>query len=159
MMTTLIILGLVVALIGLVGCILPLIPGPPLSFFSLLILSFAKGWEPFSPTFLILMAGLTIAVTICDYAVPISAAKRYGASKPGVWLSIAGLLIGLFLLPPWGMVIGAVGGAFIGELLAGKRGRQALRASWGVVVGNLFVIGIKIGLCGIILFLYVKEVV
>ena len=157
MMTALIILGLVVALIGLLGCILPLIPGPPLSFLSLIILSFAKGWEPFSTTFLVVMAGMTIAVTISDYVVPIGAAKRYGASKPGVWFSIAGLLLGLFLFPPWGMIVGAVGGAFIGELLAGKRGKQVLRASWGVVVGNLFVIGIKIALCGFILFLYIKE--
>ena len=157
MMTVLIILGLAVALIGLIGCVLPLIPGPPLSFLSLIILSYAKGWEPFSSTFLIFMAGMTIAVTISEYMVPIGAAKRYGASKPGVWLSIAGMLIGFFLVPPWGMVIGAVGGAFIGEFLAGKRSKQALLASWGVVVGNLVVIGIKIALCGIMLFFYVKE--
>ena len=157
MMTVLIILGLVVALIGLVGCVLPLIPGPPLSLLSLIILSYAKGWEPFSSTFLVVLAGMTIAVTILEYMVPIGGAKRYGASKRGVWLSIAGMIAGFFLFPPWGMVIGAIGGAFIGEILAGKRAKQALLASWGVVVGNLVVIGIKIALCGIMLFFYVKE--
>ena len=157
MTTVLIILGLAVALIGLVGCVLPLIPGPPLSFLSLIILSYAKGWEPFSSTFLLVMAGMTIALTISEYMVPIGGANRYGASKLGVWLSIAGMIVGFFLFPPWGMVFGAVGGAFIGEILAGKRAKQALRASWGVVVGNLIVIGLKIALCGIMLFFYVKE--
>jgi len=156
-MTALIILGLVVALIGLLGCILPLIPGPPLSFLSLIILSYAKSWEPFSATFLLVMAGMTIAITISEYMLPIGGAKRYGASKRGIWLSIAGMILGFFLFPPWGMVIGAVGGAFIGEILAGRRVKEALRASWGVVVGNLFVIGLKIALCGIMLFFYVKE--
>jgi len=156
-MTALIILGLVIALIGLLGCILPLIPGPPLSFLSLIMLSYAKGWEPFSLTFLLFMAGMTLAVTIAEYMLPIAGAKRYGASKRGIWLSIAGMIVGFFLLPPWGMVIGAVGGAFIGEILAGRRVNEALRASWGAVVGNLFVIGLKIALCGIMLFFYVKE--
>jgi len=156
-MTALIILGLVIALIGLLGCILPLIPGPPLSFLSLLMLSYAKGWEPFSLTFLLVMAGMTIAVTISEYMLPIGGAKRYGASKRGIWLSIGGMILGIFLFPPWGMVIGAVGGAFIGEILAGRTAKEALRASWGAVVGNLFVTGLKIALCGIMLFFYVKE--
>jgi len=53
-MIVLIILGLLFAVIGLIGCILPIIPGPPLSFFALIILSYAKNWEPFSTIFLII---------------------------------------------------------------------------------------------------------
>ena len=39
---------------------------------------------------------------------------------------------------------GPIAGAMIGELLAGKSGNEALRAGWGVVIGNLIVIGIKL---------------
>lgn len=156
-MIVLIILGLLFALIGLVGCILPVIPGPPLSFFALIILSYAKNWEPFSSTFLIIMAGLTIVVTILDYVVPASGAKKYGASKLGVWGSIIGMLFGLFFFPPWGMLIGALGGALAGELAGGKEGKKALRAGWGVFVGNMVSIGLKLAFSGVILFFYVKE--
>ena len=156
-MIVLIILGLLFALIGLVGCILPVIPGPPLSFFALIILSYAKNWEPFSSTFLIIMAGLTIVVTILDYVVPASGAKKYGASRLGVWGSIIGMLFGLFFFPPWGMLIGAIGGALAGELAAGKEGKKALRAGWGVFVGNMVSIGLKLAFSGVILFFYVKE--
>lgn len=156
-MIVLIILGLLLALIGLVGCILPVIPGPPLSFFALIILSYAKNWEPFSSTFLIIMAGLTIVVTILDYVVPASGAKKYGASKLGIWGSIIGMLFGLFFFPPWGMLIGAIGGALAGELAAGKEGKKALRAGWGVFVGNMVSIGLKLAFSGVILFFYVKE--
>ncbi|MBE9546285.1 MAG: DUF456 domain-containing protein, partial [Proteobacteria bacterium] len=95
MTITLIIFGLLLALAGLIGCILPVIPGPSISFLSLIILSCAKNWEPFSSTFLIIMAGLTILVTILDYVVPAGGAKKYGASKRGVWGAMAGLLIGV----------------------------------------------------------------
>ena len=131
-MIVLIILGLLFAVIGLIGCILPIIPGPPLSFFALIILSYAKSWEPFSTIFLIIMAGLTIVVTVLDYVVPAIEAKRYGASKLGAWGSIIGMIFGLFIFPPWGMLIGAITGALAGELAGGKKGKKALRAGWGV---------------------------
>lgn len=157
MAIALIILGLLCALIGLVGCIFPVIPGPPLSFLSLILLSFAKNWEPFSSTFLIIMAGLAVLVTILDYVVPVVGAKKYGASKWGVWISMIGMFIGLLFFPPWGMLIGAFIGALAGELVAGKQGRKSLRAAWGVFVGNVVSIGFKLAYCGAIIFFYVKE--
>jgi len=156
-MIVLIILGLLFALMGLIGCILPVIPGPPLSFFSLIILSYAKNWEPFSVPFLIIMAGLTILVTILDYIVPAMGAKKYGASKLGIWGSIIGMIFGLFIFPPWGVLVGAIIGALAGELTGGKKGKKALRASWGVFVGNIMGIGLKMAFCGAILFFYIKE--
>jgi len=157
LMIVLIILGLLFAFIGLIGCVLPIIPGPPLSFFALIILSYAKNWEPFSATFLIIMAGLTVLATVVDYVVPAIGARRYGASKLGVWGSIIGMLIGFFVFPPWGMLIGAIIGALAGELAGGKKGKKALRAGWGVFVGNIMGIGLKLAFSGAILFFYIKE--
>lgn len=157
MITALIILGFVFALVGLAGSILPVIPGPPLGFLALIILSLAKNWEPFTPTFLIIMGGLTIFVTILDYVVPVAGARKYGASKPGVWGSVVGMIIGLFFFPPWGIVIGGFLGALAGEAVVGKEGRKMLRAGWGVFVGNLAGIGLKLALSGVMLFFYVKE--
>ena len=157
MTTLLIILGLLLALAGVFGCIFPIIPGPPLGYLALIILSWAKGWEPFGTTFLIIMAGLTILVSILDYLLPAMGAKKYGASRLSLWVSMAGMVIGLFLFPPWGMVIGAFLGAVAGELLAGRQGKSALRAGWGVFVGNMLSAGLKLALTGVMLFLYIKE--
>ena len=156
-MIVLIILGFLFALIGLIGCILPIIPGPPLSFFSLIILSYAKNWEPFSTTFLIITAGLTMLATFLDYVVPAIGAKKYGASKLGIWGSIIGMIFGLFIFPPWGVLVGAIIGALVGELAGGKKGKKALRAGWGVFVGNIMGVGLKLAFCGAILFFYIKE--
>jgi len=157
MTIALIILGLLIALIGFIGCILPVIPGPPLSYAALIILSLAKQWEPFSIAFLIIMGALMLAVSLVDYVFPAIGAKRYGASKAGVWFSIIGMLVGIFFIPPWGMFIGAFAGALIGELLVGKGGKKALQAGWGVFVGNMVSIGFKLAFSGVVIFFYVKE--
>lgn len=151
------IFGLLFALVGFIGCILPIIPGPPLSFLALIILSFAKNWEPFSSTFLIIMAILTILVTILDYIVPASGAKKYGASKLAVWGSTIGMLIGIFFFPPLGIFIGGFIGALAGELLTTKKAKKALRAGWGVFIGIMLSTGIKLTFCGVMLFFYIKE--
>lgn len=156
MTTVLIILGLLFALVGLIGGMLPVIPGPPLSFLALIILSYAKNWKPFSITFLLIMAGLMLLVTLLDYVIPAGGAKKYGASKSGVWGSVIGMLLGIFLFPPWGMLIGAMLGALAGELVAGKEGKKALQAGWGVFVGTIVAIGLKLAFSGVVLFFYVK---
>ena len=156
-MITLIVLGLILALAGLVGCIFPAIPGPPLSFAALIFLSYAKDWEPFGARFLIIMGGLAALVTVLDYVVPAAGAKKYGASTFGVWGSIIGLLIGFFFLSVLGMFIGGFVGAVAAEILAGRKRKEALRAGWGAFVGNLFGIGLKLALSGVILLFYVKE--
>ena len=157
MTIALVILGLIVALIGFVGCILPVIPGPPVSYAALIILSLAKQWEPFTITFLIIMGALMLAVSLLDYVFPAIGAKRYGASKAGVWFSIIGMLVGIFFIPPWGMFIGAFAGAIVGELLVGKGGKKALKAGWGVFLGNMVSIGFKLAYSGVVIFFYVKE--
>lgn len=155
--TTLIIFGLILALAGFVGCILPIVPGPPLGFIALLLLSVSKNWEPFSATFLAIFGGVTVLVTILDYLIPAAGAKKYGASKFGIWGSLIGLLVGFFVFPPFGMFVGGFVGAVAGELLAGREGGKALRAGLGAFVGNLVGMGLKLGLSGVMLFFYIKE--
>jgi uncharacterized protein YqgC (DUF456 family) len=149
--------GLLVAIAGFLGCLIPILPGPPLSFAALIILSLAKAWKPFSLTLILVMAGLTLLVTVLDYVVPVAGARKYGASKLGLWGSFLGLIIGLFAFPPFGMFIGGIAGAVVGELLAGRKGEEALRAGWGVFVGTIVTIGFKMSLSAVMLFFYVKE--
>jgi uncharacterized protein YqgC (DUF456 family) len=157
MTTAIIIFGLILVIVGLIGCFLPFLPGPPLSFLALIALSFAKNWEPFSATFLIIMGILTVIMLILDYIVGAAGAKKFGASKWGIWGSMLGMIVGLFVFPPFGLFIGGFVGALAGELYVGKSGDEALKAGIGVFVGNLVGIGLKVGLCGVMLFFYVKE--
>ena len=144
-------------LIGIAGCILPAIPGPPLSFLALLLLSFAKNWEPFGVAFLIIMGVLAVLLIILDYVIPTVGAKKYGASKYGIWLSIIGMILGLVFIPPFGVFIGAFIGAIVGELMAGKKGQTALKVGWGVFIGNMVGIGLKLAYSGFVFITYVMK--
>ena len=153
----LIIIGLILAIAGIVGCILPVIPGPILSFAALMLLSWIKNWQIFSQTFLIVMGAVTALLILLDYVVPALGAKKFGASKRGIWGSAIGMIIGIFFIPPWGMIVGALIGALVGELASGKSGREALRAGWGILIGSILGVGLKLAFTAVILFYYLKE--
>jgi len=148
--------GFVLLVLGIIGCVLPVVPGPPLAYLSLILMSIARGWQTFSPAALIVLALLTVAVSILDALLPVFASKRQGASKAGVWGSVVGMIAGMLLFPPFGMIIGTFAGAVLGELLFSPRRENALKAGWGVFVGTLMGIGLKLAVCGAIAFFFVR---
>jgi len=149
-------LGFVIAVIAIAGSVLPVIPGPPLSFISLLIISFEKDWEPFSSNFLIIMGIITAVLVIIDYIVPAIGAKKFGASKKGLAGSIIGMIIGFFVFPPFGIFAGAFIGTVIGELIAGKGGESAVKIGIGTFVGNLAGIALKLSFSVFVLVMYIS---
>lgn len=139
------VLGIIMMLVGILGSILPLLPGPPLAYLALLIQQLRSD-TPFTPEFLWLWAGITVVVTALDYIVPIYGTRKYGGSKYGVWGSTIGLIAG-FWLGPLGIIIGPFIGAFVGELIASNDSEHALRAAWGSFVGFLFGTLLKLVVC------------
>ena len=155
-MIILIILGALFQIVGLAGCVLPMLAGPPFNFIGLILLSIAKGWEPFSPGFLILMGGLTALTLILDYALPLAGTRRFGASKRGFWGAFIGMAAGVLFFPPFGLILGAFAGAVAGELSAGKERSAALRAGWGVFAGLMASVAVKLVVSGIMTFYFVR---
>ena len=119
----------------MVGSILPVLPGPPIAYGAVLLLDWANGWVLSWREHATLIAVIMLA-TALDYVVPAMGAKKFGASKLGIRMSLVGMLIG-FVFPPWGLLIGAAAGAIMGELMAGKREREAIRAAVGVLAGTI----------------------
>lgn len=146
-------LGALMILLGLIGCVVPVIPGPALSYVGLLMLQLRN--EPtFSLNLMLILAFLTVLVTLLDYLLPIWSAKFAGASKLGQWGSVVGLIIGLFLPQPFGIILGPLLGALIGEILYGKKGKIALKASFGVFIGFLLGTFAKVVLSGYMTYLF-----
>ncbi|MCB9016644.1 MAG: DUF456 domain-containing protein, partial [Lentimicrobiaceae bacterium] len=77
-------LGVLLTISGIVGCILPFIPGPPLSYAALLVLLLVDK-DIFGSSFLLIWLIVTIAVTLLDYYVPVWGTKKFGGSSKGVW--------------------------------------------------------------------------
>jgi uncharacterized protein YqgC (DUF456 family) len=150
-----IVVGSILMLLGLAGSILPMLPGPPLSFIGLFLLALIKHFSPpLTATWVIILAIVTILVTALDYILPLLGAKRYGASKWGVWGSVLGMAIGLFW-SPLAMLLGAFIGAVFVEWFAGKKKGEALRAGWGVVMGTLFATILRLGVSGMMTYYFV----
>jgi uncharacterized protein YqgC (DUF456 family) len=148
------ILGILLMLAGLAGCILPFLPGPPLCFIALLLQQL-RDEPPFSSEFLWLWAGIALVVTLLDYVIPVYGTKKFGGTSYGVWGCTLGLLIGIFL-GPLGIIIGPFVGAFIGELLANANSQQALRAAMGSFIGFLFGTLLKLVTCLVMVWYFVK---
>ena len=150
-----IVIGSILMLLGLAGSILPILPGPPLSFIGLFLLALLKHFSPpLTPTLVIILAIVTMIVIVMDYIIPLMGAKRYGASKWGVWGSVLGMVIGIFW-SPFAMLVGAFIGAVVVEWLVGKKKGEALRAGWGVVMGMLFATILRLGVSGMMTYYFV----
>lgn len=130
------ILGAILFVAGLIGCLLPILPGPPLAYASLLVIQFSSKVS-FDVDFLVLWAVITLVVTILDYWVPIYGTRRLGGTRTGVRGATAGLLVGLFFFPPVGLIVGPFAGAFVGEMMAGQPSDRALRSAIGSFIGFL----------------------
>jgi len=159
MAVMLIILGGIFVVVGLVGCIVPVIPGPPVSYISLILISLAYYWKVFSVSFLIVMGVVTVMATILDFVLPVYLPKRYGGSKYGVWGSILGMLAGMIFFPPFGLIIGSLAGAVLAELIFNENKKVALKSGFGVFFGTIAATIIKISVSGAIGFYFFRAVI
>lgn len=129
-------LGILLTIAGLAGSILPVLPGPPLSYIALLVLHYS-GIHEFTSKFLISWLIVTIVVVVLDYMIPVWGAKFSGGSKKGIWGATVGLIVGIIFFPPFGMILWSFIGAIVGEMLAGKEVGIALKAGIGTFIGFL----------------------
>lgn len=128
-------LGIMV--VGIVGAILPVLPGAPLTF-GALILAKIFHFSEIHWGILILFGILTLLGIVMDYLIPILTTKKMGGSKYGIWGMIIGLIIGI-IFSPFGfvsLIISPFLGAFLGELLYDyKNQKRAFRAALGSLLG------------------------
>ena len=149
------ILGAFFILIGLIGCIIPIIPGPPLSYAGIIFLQLTEKVQ-FQQKFLITWAIIVVAVTIIDYMTPIWGTKKFGGTRRGTWGATIGLFAGLFFFPPIGIILGPFIGAAIGELTHSEDFNKALRSGLGSLLGFLIGTGLKFVVSGFLLYHFFK---
>lgn len=141
----LITLSAILLIVGLLGCIVPMIPGPPLAYIGMLCLHFTDNVQ-FSATQLIVWGILVALTLVLDYIVPIIGTKLFGGTKYGKWGSLIGSILGMFILP-WGILLGPFLGAFIGELIGNQGTSDALKSGVGSFLGFIVGTGLKVVLC------------
>jgi uncharacterized protein len=151
----LLIAGILLMVIGIIGCLVPVLPGPPFSYLGIIFLHLTR-FAHFSDLALITFGGIALVVTVLDYIVPVWGTKKFGGSKYGMRGATIGLIIGLFL-GPVGLIVGPLIGAFAGELIFKDDINYALKAGFGSLLGFLTGIGLKLAASFIMTFYFVKE--
>lgn len=138
--------SLILALAGIAGCIVPVIPGPPLTYAALLVLYLLNNpTQQITGKFMLIWGVIVVAVTLLDYIVQPYFTKITGGSKLAVRYSIAGMVAGMVFFPPFGIIAGSFIGALVAELLVNKKPLQnSLLAAFGAFLGFIFGTGLKL---------------
>jgi len=132
-------LGVVVAVLmlaGLVGAVVPFLPGTPLVFAGALVYAIATDFTPVGGGRLAILAVLAIAGWALEHVAGALGARRAGGGRAAVVGAIIGTLIGL-AFAPLGLLLGPIGGAIAGELLSGRDPAGSVRTGIGTALGVL----------------------
>jgi len=124
-------------LVGLLGVVLPILPGIPLAWLGLFIYAIGTGFDRISVTTTVVFFVLTVLALALDFAAPMLGAKKYKGSKYGALGAFVGFAVGTLTLGPWGIIVGPFLGAFLGELLFNREPGQAFQSAVGTLIGFL----------------------
>ena len=152
-----IIIGTILMIIWLIGCFLPVLPGPLLSYAAIFFLHIGLD-KPFSHQFLIIRFVVTAIVTILDNIIPILGTKKMWGTKRWTRGATIGLIIWILVLPILGITLGPFGliwilggpflGALIGEYIHGKSHplKSAMGSFLWFLAGTILKLAVSIAL-------------
>lgn len=147
---------------GLVGTVLPLLPGVPFSLAGLILYAWFTNFQNVTVLGVIIFSILTAITILLDFFAPAMGAKSYKASKAGSIGSLLGAFFGIFFLGPIGIFLGPLIGGFLGEYLANPDKQHAMRAAWGafvgMMIGTLFKLIVTISMFGYFLYIVIKTI-
>lgn len=161
--TLLIIAAILCGIIGIIGSVVPVLPGTTLSFVGLLCAFMTEG-STISESTLWIWGAITLAVFVLDYILPGYFSKVFGGSKAGITGATIGVFIGLFM-GPMGIILGPFVGAVAGEMLNQQRPfGEAIKVGFGSLISFIVGTGLKLVVSGMMmyyiwkdLFLQIKE--
>ena len=139
-------------LAGLVGIVMPALPGTVLIFAGLLLAAWADGFARVSVPTIVVIGVIGAASYLVDFAAAALGAKHLGASRRAVVGAALGTIFGVFLGLP-GLILGPFIGAVLGELTAHRdlmrAGRVGVAAWIGFAIGTAVKVGIAFAMIGI----------
>lgn len=139
------ILTIILFIAGLLGTILPVLPGAILIYGGMLLFGLMTKFTTLDAYFFILQTIVLILIFLVDFIASAVSTRHFGGSKPAVWGAVIGTILGLFILGPLGIVIGPFLGATAAELLRGTDVNRSIRVGFGSLVGILGSTVFKLG--------------
>lgn len=130
---------------GVVGLVLPALPGPLLLFAGLWVAAWAEGFAFVGAKTLIAVGALAALASLADFVAGAYGARRYGASPRSIVGAALGAVVGVFFGVP-GLLLGPFIGALIGQLSTRADLGAAGRAGWGATIGLVLGTAAKVAL-------------
>ncbi|EFM08724.1 protein of unknown function DUF456 [Paenibacillus curdlanolyticus YK9] len=121
--------------IGMAGAIYPILPGALAIYAAFFVYGLCISFSPFGFWFWAIQSIIVIVLFVADYAVNAWGVKKFGGSRASVIGSTIGVLIGPFVIPAFGLILGPLIGAVLGELYVGSDWNKSLKVGFGSVVG------------------------
>lgn len=150
--------GVALNVVGLIGCFIPVLPGPTLNLISLVMLHFYAGASSVSLTLVGWMCLLVLIAMGMDNLLPIITARAGGSSRYGIIGASIGLLAGIFFFPPFGIVLGAFTGALAGEYYGQRSKSAAFKAGVATIVGFGLSLAFKLAVSGVITWFFAESI-
>jgi len=148
------IISFLLFLIGILGTIFPILPGPLISYIGVILLYNYTDIE-LTQSILVYLGVSMVLVSIGDYLIQVIGVKKLGGGKNAIAGTIIGMIVGLFF-PPVGMLLGAFVGAFLGAKKDTNNEGEALKIALGAFLG--FIVGtvLKLIYCVYIFYYIIK---
>ena len=158
-MTVLIlIIAFTLLLLGLLGSIIPGLPGPPISYFAVLLIHIFKG-TLISFSFLWTWAIIVAIVFVLDYTLQAWGVKKFGGGRKSTIGTFLGLFVGL-LFPPIGLLVGPFVGAFLGALSEVKGDNtRAMKVAIGSFIGFVTGTALKLGVSAALMWYSIQSII
>lgn len=150
-------LAALLVVVGLVGTILPALPGLPLVYAGMLLAAWADGFQRIGIPMLVVLGLLTLFSLGIDLWATAHGAKRVGASRLAIVGAMLGTLGGL-LFGPIGLLVGPFAGALAGELLhrrslqrehLGQAAKIGFGTWFGIVLGTALKLALAFAMLGL----------
>ncbi len=130
------IIALLIMAAGLAGSFLPIMPAVPVVYAGYFVWGLASGWEGYGLWTMIFWGAVALLMQVMDFLVSAVGAKKYGASKVGIWGAVIGGILGIFF-GILGLILGPFIGAVVAEVIFGRTPHDSLVSGWGTFVGLL----------------------
>ncbi|WP_339250567.1 DUF456 family protein [Sporosarcina sp. FSL W8-0480] len=132
------IIAIVMFIIAFIGLVYPIIPSVFFVVGGFLLYGWIVSFDGMNWLFWVIQILFVILLFGADTLANIVGVKKFGGSKPGMWGSTIGLLLGPFIIPVAGIIIGPFIGAVLAELLVSRTDlKQSLKTGIGSLVGFL----------------------
>ena len=145
----------IVMVVGLAGTVLPILPGLWLIWAAALVYTILESWDLDGLVFMAVLTALAAAGAIVGVVLPQRQASSFGVPWWGQVIAAACAVVGMFIVPVVGAVVGFVVGIFLVTVALTREFRGSVEASWATIRGMLYASGAQfvIGLLMVVLWL------